>query len=130
MGLRPSILAVFLCAAAPANAAPEPDSLVERQREQLRAALRLDCPASGPDEIIVCGAREQPSQDRHRLNLAPSTPPGPAHRAGGEQRDALAIDTSRCTPVGRDQVCTSGLNMIGIGFAVARAIANALEQRD
>lgn len=131
MALRLAIPLVALLSAAPALAAQAgPDRLVERQREQLREGLRLDCPVSGPEEIVVCGSREERSQDRHRLILPPETPQGAAHRAGGEQRDALAIDTSRCTSVGRDQVCTSGLNMIGIGIAVARAIANAIEQQD
>jgi hypothetical protein len=43
---------------------------------------------------------------------------------------ALAIDTSRCTTVGRDSQCTSGLDVIGIGVAIARAIVQAAANRD
>ena len=92
--------------------------------------MRLDCPPAADDEeIIVCGSRAE-DNDRHRLPLAAQPQPGAADRAGGEQRAALAIDSSRCTTVGRDQSCGGGLDVIGIGFAVARAVAQALANRD
>lgn len=117
--------------AAPAGAqSDEVDRAIAGQRAGLRAAMRLDCPPAGDDsEIVVCGSRAEDDR-RHRLPLAGRPPPGAADRAGGEQRAAMAIDTSRCTAVGRDQQCTSGLDVIGIGFTIARAVGQALLNRD
>lgn len=123
------LAAALLIAAAPAHAqADEAEALIERQRSELRAALRLDCPQSGNDnEVIVCGTREPDQRER----LEPIAPPrSAADRAGGEQRAAMAVGSSTCTPVGRDQRCNGGLDMIGIGFAIARAIGQALANRN
>ena len=126
---------MVLAAALLVSAGPLPaqtasaDALVERQRTELRAALRLDCPQSADeDEVIVCGTREPDQRER----LAPIAPPsrGPAHRAGGEQRAAMAAGSETCTTVGRDQRCNGGLDVIGIGFTIARAIGQALMNRD
>jgi hypothetical protein len=122
-------IVALLLAAAPVGAQTAPaDALVERQRAELRQALRLDCPQSGNDsEVIVCAIREPDRRER----LTPILPPrGAADRAGGEQRAAMAAGSETCTTVGRDQRCNGGLDMIGIGFAVARAIGQALANRD
>ena len=107
--------------------APEP--VIEAQRAQLREAIRIDCPpALDEEEIVVCGSR---GEERHRLPLPLGPDPGrPGNRAGGEQRSALAIDTSPCTTVGPNPRCTQGLDVIGIAFTVARAVAQALINRD
>ena len=129
-----SRIALWLVAgliAAPLRAQPDPaEALVERQRAELRAALRLDCRRPGDDsEIVVCGSREPDRQ--HRLEPSePTGPPRAADQAGGEQRAAMAAGASTCTPVGRDQRCTGGLDVIGIGFTIARAVAQALMNRD
>jgi len=114
--------------ATPAGAQQTADQAIAAQRSGLREALRLDCPPAEGDEIVVCGSRQE--EDR-RQRLAPLSGAGGAGgRAGGEQRAALAIDSGSCTTVGRDQQCTSGLDMVGIGFAIARAVAQAIANRD
>jgi hypothetical protein len=124
--IAPGLLAALL-AAAPAGAQQSADQAIAAQRSGLRQALRLDCPRGEDDEILVCGSREE----ERRQRLPPIEPaPSAADRAGGEQRAALATDTSRCTAVGRDQSCTRGLDMVGIGFAIARAVVQAIANRD
>jgi len=107
---------------------PSVDPITAQQAE-LRALLRPQCPAPGEDEeIVVCGRR---NDDRHRLPpqiVAGSVPAGA--RAGGEQRAAMAANDQRCTPIGRDQQCNGGLNVIGIGVTIARAIGQAIANRD
>ena len=125
------LAAILLWAANPLQAQTGPaEALIEGQRAELRAAMRLDCRRPGDEgEIIVCGSRDP---DRlHRLEpIEGSRPPEAADRAGGEQRAALAAGSSPCTTVGRDQRCNGGLDMIGIGFTLVRAVAQALTNRD
>ena len=121
---------IFLLAPVPAAAqTASPEELVEAQRSRLRETVRIDCPpSSDEEEIVVCGSR---GEDRHRLPLPVGPDPHlPANRAGGEQRAALAIDTSRCSTVGPNQQCTQGLDLLGIAFTAARAVAQALINRD
>ena len=54
--------------------------------------------------------------------------PSPRDQAGGEQRAALAIDTSRCTAVGRDQNCGS-VDFLGMGIMIVREIIAGIERR-
>lgn len=124
----PWLLVVLVPLPAAAQTVPA-EELVEAQRSQLRQGIRSHCPpTSGEEEIVVCGQRDQ---DRDRLPLPPGPDPSlPANRAGGEQRAALAIDTSRCTTVGPNQQCNQGLDVIGIAFTVARAVAQALINRE
>ena len=122
-------LIVLTVPAAAVAQAPTPDQLVEAQRSRLREAIRIDCPPAGDeDEIVVCGSL---GEDRHRLPLTPAPDPrGAGSRAGGEQRAALGIDSSPCTTVGPNPRCTQGLDVIGIAVTVARAVAQALANRD
>ena len=127
MSRTPPLLLIALLAA-PVNAQSSSaiDQAIADQRTGLRAQLRLDCPRPEDDEeIVVCGSREEQDR-RYRLPPVEGAPQGAADRAGGEQRAALAIDSSTCTTVGRDQQCNGGLDMIGIGFTIARAIAQAI----
>ena len=129
---RMAILALIPLSAMPVAAQSSlVEQRIEAQRSAVREALRLECPPAGEageEEIVVCGRRDE----GRRFRVEPIVTPSPrgADRAGGEQRAALAVDSSRCTPVGRDQQCTSGLDVIGIGFAVARAVGQALANRD
>lgn len=102
---------------------------VAAQQAELRAVLRPRCLAPGEDEeIVVCGQRDD---DRYRVPppLVPGVRPAGA-RAGGEQRAAMAANDQSCTPIGRDQQCNGGLNVIGIGLTIARAIGQAIANRD
>lgn len=98
----------------------DPQALVERQRDQVRAVVSPGCRAADPDEIIVCGRRD----DRGPRGALPALPYAPepgtipaGARAGGEQRAAMAND-------GCIQRCPQPLqiNIIGIG---ARGISGA-----
>ena len=123
----------LLLAAASTPASTQAESVEEAiaaQRSTLRQTLRIECPpAQDEEEIVVCGSRAE-EDARHRVPLPTVPTPSPADRAGGEQRAAMAIDTSPCTTVGPNQRCTRGIDMIGIGFAVARAVTQALTNRD
>jgi hypothetical protein len=120
---------LLMMIASPGGAQPiDPERLIEAQRDSLRSAMRLDCPPAGTEEIVVCGSREQGRE--HRLPLPAPREATAADRAAGEQRAALDIDTSRCTPVGRAQQCSGGLDVIGIAFTVARAIGQAIAEED
>jgi hypothetical protein len=117
---------LILPGAALAQAVEDP---IEAQRAELRAVVRPACPTPGAgEEIVVCGRR-----DDRRYRIAPQFVPGstPARdRAGGEQHAAMAANSQRCTPVGRDQQCAGGLDVIGIGFTIARAVGQALTRGD
>jgi hypothetical protein len=106
------------------------DDPVEAQRAELRAVIRPVCPRGGAEEeIVVCGRRDD--SDRYRLapQIVPVSTPAGA-RAGGEQRAAMAANDQRCSTVGRDQQCSGGLDVIGIGFTIARAVAQAIARGD
>ena len=90
----------------------------------VRELVRRECQVG--DEIIVCGRRE-PTQ-RYRLPLRVPATPSMHDQAGGEQRAALAIDTSRCTTVGRDQNC-GGIDFLGMGIMIVREVIAGLERR-
>ncbi len=122
---------IAFLAAMPVAAQPLSDSsLVDAQRMALRSTIRAGCPpARNDDEIVVCGSREA-EQQRHRLPLPVARVPTSADSAGGEQRAALAADSSHCTTVGRDQQCNGGLDLIGIGFTIVRAVIEAAARRD
>ena len=123
-------LRAALLAAAPAAAlAQSVDTLVTAQQDGIRGVVRPHCERGpDPEEIVVCGTRDD---ERYRVppQLVPGSIPAGA-RAGGEQRAALAGNDQRCTPVGRDQQCNGGLDVIGIGFTIARAIVQAIARRD
>ena len=120
---RTALFALAALAASPATAQPAagdaPPSF------SVRDLVQRQCPAGG-DEITVCGRRERP--ERYRLPLPVAAAPSPHDQAGGEQRTALAIDTSRCTTVGRDQNCGS-VDFLGMGILIVREIIAGIERR-
>ncbi len=125
-----ALFVALAAASAEAQDASAPDAWVEAQRRALRVGSGLDCPpASDPEEIVVCGRDHDEEQARHRLPLAVTRPPRPSDRAGGEQAAALGADSSRCTTVGRDQSC-GGVDFLGMGLAIARAIATKILEDD
>lgn len=127
--MAPALVAALLLGRAPdAGAQPPGDPVADQQRE-IRALLRPRCDrGEDPEEIVVCGTRDD---DRYRV--PPQVVPGsarPGERAGGAQRQAMAANDQRCTPVGRAQQCNGGLDVIGIGFTIARAVVEAIADRD
>ena len=124
-------IAIAAALAAPAAAQPEPaDRALEAQRDIVRSSVGADCAAAGPEEIVVCGRREQEEQER-RFRVAPTPDsPGVEDRAGGAQRHAMAAYDQRCTPIGRAQQCNGGLDVLAIGFAIVRTIQAVRARRD
>ena len=104
------------------------EEAIAGQQALVRSVVRPDCGPAEGDEIVVCGRREEDA--RHRLPLPVVGPPNPADRAGGEQLAAMNAGDDRCSPVGRDQQCSGGLDVIGIGFTIARVIAKAVAGDD
>jgi hypothetical protein len=105
------------------------DEAVAMGRRQVSDMVGRGCPPGTTDsDVIVCGRREGVSRYRLPLPVAPAR--GTAEQAGGEQLAAMDAGGTRCSAVGRDQSCGGGLDMIGIGFAIARGIAQALANRD
>ena len=82
------------------------------------------------NEVVVCGRRAGLS--RYRAAVA-ETRPTPGHAASARAASRSPRWTpaaTRCSAVGRDQQCGGGFDVIGIGFAIARGIAQALLNRD
>ena len=105
------------------------DEAVAMNRRQVSDMVGRACPPGTTDsDVIVCGRREGVSRYRLPLPVAPT--PGRGERAGGAQLAAMDAGSTRCSAVGRDQQCGGGFDMIGIGFAIARGIAQALANRD
>ena len=91
-----------------------PQALVDAQQQRVRNVVRPGCrPGDDPDDIVVCGRRDDRGP-RGPLPALPYAPePGsirPADRAGGEQRDAMAND--RCHRLCHQPV---QVNVISIG---------------
>ena len=121
---RTGLFALAALAATPATA-QLPAAGEEPPPFSVRDLVQRQCPV-GSDEITVCGRRERP--ERYRLPLPVAAAPSPHDQAGGEQRTALAIDTSRCTTVGRDQNCGS-VDFLGMGIMIVREIIAGIERR-
>jgi Tfp pilus assembly protein FimT len=128
---RRAIAWLALCAVivAPAGAQTLADDAAAAHRERLDAVLRPACPvAARSDEIVVCAPRDE--DERHRLRPIEGNPMAAASRAGGEQRAALAAGASSCTPVGRDQRCSGGIDVIGAAFTIVRAVSQLVANQD
>lgn len=98
---------------------------------RMRDMVATVCPQNAlDDEVVVCGRR--PGYQRYRIPLAEELQErgGIPPRAGDAQLYAMEANDQRCSPVGRDQMCGGGLDIIGIGFTMVRGIAQALANRD
>ena len=127
IGLAASLMLVPV----PAFAQPDDaDEAIARQRESVRSAIRApECDRGDGDAIVVCGrSPEQEEEEARRYRVAPTAVA--SERAGGAQRDAMAANDQRCTPVGRAQQCSGGLDVIGIGFAIVRTVQAIRARRD
>lgn len=129
MSLVPLLAAWPGAAAAQAVTAVTAEEAIARQQAMVRDVVERRCAAGAESgDIVVCGRRE-PIQ-RYRVPLPVQPAPGVHGRAGGEQLAAMDAGNGRCSTVGRDQQCGGGLDVIGIGFTIARAVVKALANRD
>ena len=127
---RMALVAPFAVYAAPAAAQPDrAEEAVAAQRREVRQAIAPECERSTVEVLVVCGRTEEQQEAESRRYRVAGTPIR-RETAGNAQRDAMAANDQRCTPVGRAQQCNGGLDVIGIGFMVARAIATAAARRD
>lgn len=105
------------------------DEAISMSRRQVSDIVARGCPPGTADsDVVVCGRRARVSP--YRLPLPADPVPGTGEVAGGAQLAAMEAGSTRCSAVGRDQQCGGGLDMIGIGFAIVRGIAQALANRD
>lgn len=99
----------------------DPQALIAAQRAQVRDVVSPGCRADDPEEITVCGRRDDRGP-RGPLPAIPYAPlPGtipPGALAGGEQRAAMANE--RCV-----QRCPQPVQINIIG--ALRSIGNAIE---
>ena len=128
---RIALAASLMLVPAPAFAQPDPaDEAIARQREIVRSAIRApECDRGDGSELVVCGrSPEEEEEEARRFRVAPTAVA--AERAGGSQRDAMAANDQRCTPIGRAQQCSGGLDILGIGFAIVRTVQAIRARRD
>jgi len=105
------------------------DEAVAMGRRQVTEMVAQACPPGATDnDVVVCGRRA--ARSPYRLPLPSAPVPGTGERAGGEQLAAMDAGSTRCSAVGRDQQCGGGFDIFGIGFAIARGVAQALANRD
>jgi hypothetical protein len=105
------------------------DEAVAMSRRQVSDMVARTCPPGAQDsDVVVCGRRAGLSPYRLPLPSAPVR--GTGERAGGAQLAEIDAGGTYCSAVGRDQQCGGGFDMIGIGFAIVRGIAQALLNRD
>lgn len=96
--LSPGLVLPSLLLAASASAQDiDPDALIARQRQELIAGARLNCPPSADEEITVCARRPSESQGpRSPLPYAPE--PGAVQR--GDSPANFGCDRLCLQPVG------------------------------
>lgn len=106
------------------------DEAMAMDRIRVRAILDTECPPGLLDEdVVVCGRR--PGFQRYRVPISePDTSPGTRERAADAQLTAMEAGSTRCSAVGRDQMCGGGLDIFAIGFTILRGIRQALANRD
>jgi hypothetical protein len=105
------------------------DEAIAVGRARVREILDTECPPGLGDEVVVCGRRR--GIQRYRVPMAdPVFGRGTGVRAGDAQLHAMEGNNQRCSPVGRDNGCGGGLDLIGIGFTLVRGIMQALANRD
>ena len=105
------------------------DEAIAMGRARVREIMETECPPGLSDEVVVCGRRR--GIQRYRVPMAdPVFGRGTGVRAGDAQLHAMEANDQRCSPVGRDNGCGGGLDLIGIGFTIIRGITQALANRD
>ena len=105
------------------------DEAIAMGRARVHEIMDTECPPGLSDEVVVCGRRR--GFQRYRVPMAdPVYGRGTGVRAGDAQLHAMEGNDQSCSPVGRDNGCGGGIDLIGIAFTVARSIAQALANRD
>ena len=99
-------------------------------RVRMRDVVNTECPPGQlDDDVVVCGRR--PGFQRYRVPMSGAdVSEGTRERAADAQLYAMEAGSTRCSATGRDQECGGGLDIIAIGFAIARGIVQALANRD
>ena len=117
---------------APAAAQADPvETVLDAQRQVVRAAAAPACSGASEDEIVVCGRREEEEQAR-RFRVEPTEPDsGDAeNRAAGAQLAAVRLGSERCTPVGRAQSCGGTIPILQAIGLIVRGIQAVRARRD
>jgi hypothetical protein len=105
------------------------DQAMAMGRARVREILETECPPALDEEVVVCGRRR--GLQRYRVPMTgPEFGRGTGVRAGDAQLHAMEGNNQSCSPVGRDNGCGGGLDLLGIGFTIIRGIAQALANRD
>ena len=105
------------------------DEAIAMGRARVHEILDTECPPGLSDEVVVCGRRR--AFQRYRVPMADTVlGRGTGVRAADAQLHAMEANNQRCSPVGRDNGCGGGIDLIGIGFTIIRGIAQALANRD
>ena len=106
------------------------DEAIAQDRVRMRDVVNTECPPGQlDDDVVVCGRR--PGFQRYRVPMTGAdVSEGTRERAADAQLYAMEAGSTRCSAVGRDQTCGGGLDIIAIGFAIARGIVQALANRD
>ena len=127
---RTAVSTFVLLASAASAAAQSGADAAARQQAQVRFMVAQSCPPGDGNEVVVCGRRE-PVQ-RYRAPLP--VPAASREQAGGEQLAQIDAGAGRCSAAVRDQQCTRGLSVLGLGgggvTGIAGIVAEALASPD
>jgi hypothetical protein len=105
------------------------DEAIAMGRARVHEIMDTECPTGLGDEVVVCGRRR--AFQRYRVPMPdPVLGRGTGVRAADAQLHAMEANDQSCSPVGRDNGCGGGIDLIGIGFTIIRGIAQALTNRD
>lgn len=105
------------------QASPDIDGALARYRAVTRATI--ECSATRPDDIVVCGRREA---DRWRVPLIQVDPADPKNQGVPVERERLLVRTNNCQEkstflVGCGKVGVSVSTLSGVSLIGERPIA-------
>lgn len=122
-------LACLALSGAAGAQAVDPAALVAQQQSAVRNAVDPAARCRSQQqagEIVVCGRRDD---QRYRLDprISGTVTDG---RVPLDQTSALGAGDARCSPVGRAQQCTKGLDMLEASRTIGRGLRNLSERGD
>jgi hypothetical protein len=85
------------------------DAAVERYKQETRATI--ECDASKPDDIVICGHREA---DRYRVPFVTIDRDDPRNEAVAAERERLLARTNNCQELSTFLV---GCGKVGVGVS-------------